>query len=157
MESHNEKKTSPYQTFGFMMLTSFILMYGIMFLNVFKIDHVLLSTMRTYMTLLMVAPMAISMLLFMWKMYKNKRLNYLIIGISVLVFGMSYYGVRTQASISDIQWMKAMIPHHSSAILTSSRANIKDQEVKKLADEIVKAQEKEIAQMKEMIKRLKGK
>jgi len=80
MESKIEMKKSCYKTFGLMMLTSFVLMYGIMFLNVFSIDHVMLSTMRTYMTLLMIAPMAISMLLFMWKMYKNETLNYAIIG-----------------------------------------------------------------------------
>ena len=157
MESKIEMKKSSYKTFGLMMLTSFVLMYGIMFLNVFSIDHVMLSTMRTYMTLLMIAPMAISMLLFMWKMYKNETLNYAIIGLSIAVFSFSLYGVRTQTPISDIQWMKAMIPHHSSAILTSSRANIKDPEVKKLADDIVAAQEKEIAQMKAMISRLNEK
>ena len=157
MENHDTMKKSNYKKFGLMMLVSFIMMYGIMFLNVFKLDHVLLSTMRTYMTLLMVAPMAISMLLFMWKMYTNKKVNYIIIGVSILVFCFSLYGVRTQTPIGDVQWMKAMIPHHSSAILTSSNANIKDPEVKKLADDIVKAQEKEIAEMKAMIERLQSK
>ena len=101
--------------------------------------------------------MAISMLLFMWNMYSNKKLNYAIILCSAIVFCLSLYGVRTQTPIGDIQWMKAMIPHHSSAILTSSKANIKDPEVKQLAEEIVKAQEKEIAEMKAMIERLKNK
>jgi len=151
----NHKKNSNYKIFGLMMLTSFIMMYGIMFLNIFEIDHLYLSTTRTYMTLLMVAPMAISMLLFMWKMYGNKRMNFAIIGGSVLVFIFSLYGLRTQTPVDDIAWMKAMIPHHSSAILTSSNANFDDPEVKKLADEIIKAQEREIAEMKAMIERLK--
>ena len=99
--------------------------------------------------------MAISMLLFMWKMYGNKRMNFAIIGGSVLVFIFSLYGLRTQTPVDDIAWMKAMIPHHSSAILTSSNANFDDPEVKKLADEIIKAQEREIAEMKAMIERLK--
>ena len=157
MENHKQSKKSNYLKFAAMMLVSFIMMYSIMFLNVFKFDHVLISTMRTYMTLLMVAPMAISMLLFMWNMYSNKKLNYAIILCSAIVFCLSLYGVRTQTPIGDIQWMKAMIPHHSSAILTSSKANIKDPEVKQLAEEIVKAQEKEIAEMKAMIERLKNK
>ena len=143
--------------FGLMMLTSFIMMYGIMFLNIFKIDHLYLSTTRTYMTLLMVAPMAISMLLFMWKMYSNKMINYSIIVCSIVVFCLSLYGLRTQSPIADISWMKAMIPHHSSAILTSSNANFTDPAVQKLADEIIKAQEREIAEMKEMIARLEQK
>jgi len=153
--NHKEKSNSNYKTFGLMMLTSFVMMYGIMFLNIFEIDHLYLSTTRTYMTLLMVSPMAISMLLFMWKMYGNKRVNFTILGVSVLVFCFSLFGLRTQTPIGDVAWMKAMIPHHSSAILTSSNANFKDPEVKKLAKEIIEAQEKEIAEMKEMIERLK--
>ena len=109
------------------------------------------------MTLLMVAPMAISMLLFMWDMYENKKLNYAIIGGASLIFIMTLFGVRQQVPIGDVQWMKAMIPHHSSAILTSSYADIKDPEVKQLAEDIIKAQKKEIAEMKTMIKRLKSK
>ena len=150
-------KKSTYTKFGLMMTVSFILMYGIMFLNVFELDHVMLSTTRTYMTLLMVTPMAISMLLFMWKMYDNIKVNYAIIAISTLVFIGSLWGLRTQTAINDVQWMKAMIPHHSSAILTSSNANFKDPEVQKLANDIIEAQEREIKQMKEMINRIQKK
>lgn len=149
-------KNSNYTKFAIMMLTSFVLMYGIMFLNVFELDHVMLSTTRTYMTLLMIAPMAISMLLFMWKMYENRKVNYIIIACSVLVFSGALFGLRTQTPIDDVSWMKAMIPHHSSAILTSSNTNFKDPEVQKLADDIIKAQKKEIAEMKAMIKRLEN-
>ena len=156
MKSQHDSK-GPYKKFALMMLVSFIMMYSIMFLNVFKFDHVIMSTMRTYMTLLMVTPMAISMLLFMWNMYGNKKLNYSIIIGASLIFFATLYGVRQQVPINDVQWMKAMIPHHSSAILTSSYADIKDPEVKKLAEDIIKAQKKEIAEMKAMIKRLKNK
>ena len=152
----NNMEKSNYKKFGLMMLVSFIMMYAIMFLNVFELEHVILSTTRTYMTLLMVAPMAISMLFFMWKMYKNVKVNYAIIGVSTLVFVLSLYGLRTQTPIGDIQWMKAMIPHHSSAILTSSNANFEDAEVQKLANDIIEAQKKEIADMKAMIKRLEN-
>ena len=65
--------------------------------------------------------------------------------------------VRVQAPIvGDVLWMKAMIPHHSIAILTSERADIQDPEVKKLANDIIKAQKKEIEEMKAMIKRLEN-
>lgn len=100
--NHKEKGNGNYKTFGLMMLTSFIMMYGIMFLNIFEIDHVYLSTTRTYMTLLMVSPMAISMLLFMWRMYGDKRINFTIIGVSILVFCFSLIGLRTQSSIDDL-------------------------------------------------------
>lgn len=87
-------------------------------------------------------------------MYKNKKLNAIIISCSVLVFSLSLFFLRTQTFISDVQYMKAMIPHHSSAILTSNNAHIKDAEVKKLSEDIIKAQEKEIAEMKGMIERM---
>ncbi|UAY52860.1 DUF305 domain-containing protein [Ferruginibacter albus] len=53
--------------------------------------------------------------------------------------------------------MEAMIPHHSSAIMTSKNANIKDPEVKKLSEQIIQSQEKEIEQMKSMLARLNNK
>ena len=100
--------------------------------------------------------MAILMLGFMLKMYKNKKYNLgIVIGSVVLFFG-ALFLVRVQEPIDDVLWMKAMIPHHSIAILTSERADIKDPEVKKLANNIITAQKKEIEEMKAMIKRLQN-
>jgi hypothetical protein len=146
--------TSSYRNFFLMLLASFFIMYGVMFLNVDKFEHVYLSYTRTYMAILMVAPMALLKLAFMWKMYKKKRLNYVIIGGSVAVFLLTLFLLRTQEPIGDEQWMKAMIPHHSSAIMTSSEADFSDPEVKKLAEDIIKAQVREIDRMKEMLERL---
>ncbi len=143
-----------YVKFIAMMAMSFIIMYAVMFLNVFEIDHIYLSKTRSYMTLLMVSPMAISMLLFMWNMYPNKKTNYSIVALSAVTFCLSLYGLRQQKTIGDISWMRAMIPHHSSAILTSTYADIEHPEVKRLANEIIEAQKKEIAEMKAMIERL---
>jgi uncharacterized protein (DUF305 family) len=143
-----------YLKFGLMMLTSFIIMYAVMFFNVDVFGHVMLSTMRTYMTILMIAPMAITMMLYMWGMYKNKKANYAILAVAAVVFVATFYMMRNQTGISDVQYMKGMIPHHSSAILTSQESNIQDPEVKKLAEEIIKAQKEEIAQMKALIERL---
>ncbi|MGY5848149.1 DUF305 domain-containing protein [Salegentibacter sp. HM20] len=143
-----------YLKFALMMVVSFIIMYAVMFLNVAETDHVLLSTMRTYMTILMIAPMAVSMMLFMWGMYKNKKANYAILAFAVIVFIGIFTMMRNQTAIGDVQYMKAMIPHHSSAILTSENANIQDPEVKKLAEEIIEAQKKEIAEMKALIEKL---
>lgn len=143
-----------YLKFGMMMIVSFVIMYSVMFTNVANWDHVMLSTMRTYMSILMVAPMAVFMMLFMWKMYRNKTVNYIIITVAVVVFGVTFYMMRNQTGISDVDYMKGMIPHHSSAILTSERSDLKDPETKKLAEEIIKAQEEEIALMKQLIERL---
>lgn len=125
-----------------------------MFLNVDELDHIYLSTTRTYMALLMVLPISILMLLVMWKMYPGKRLNTTIIISSFVLTGILIVALRTQTPISDIQYIKAMIPHHSSAVMTSKNANILDPEVKKLSEQIIKSQEEEIAQMKTMLQRM---
>lgn len=146
-------KTS-YLKFFLMLAVSFIIMYAVMFLNVFEANHIYLSTTRTYMTFLMVCPMAISMMLFMWGMYPNKKLNYGIMGVAGTLFVICLIGLRQQVPVQDEQWMKAMIPHHSSAILTSTNANISDPEARQLADDIIETQKEEIAQMKAMLQRL---
>lgn len=138
-----------------MLCVSFVIMYGVMFLNLASISHIHLSLTRTYMTLLMIAPMAVVMLLMMGHMYPNKQRNRVILLSSVAVFALALVGLRAQVPIGDVQYMEAMIPHHSSAILTSREADIKDPELKKLAEDIITAQEKEIAQMEAMLIRLK--
>lgn len=149
-----ENSKSNYSKFFLMLAVSFFVMYGVMFLNVEKFDHVYTSLTRTYMTILMIAPMALLKMLFMWKMYTNKKLNYAIILGSVAVFVSTLILLRTQEPIGDKQWMEAMIPHHSSAIMTSSEATFTDPEVQKLAEDIIKAQVREIAEMKTMLARL---
>jgi uncharacterized protein (DUF305 family) len=127
-------------------------MYGVMFLNVASLDHIYLSMTRLYMTLLMISPMALIMLVFMRKMYTNKKINLFIACTSIAVFTLSLTLLRTQTFISDKEYMKAMIPHHSSAILTSTQSDLKDPEVKQLSADIIRAQEKEISMMKKMLK-----
>jgi uncharacterized protein (DUF305 family) len=148
MENNN------YSKFASMLLISFIIMYAVMFLNIYEVDHFYLSLTRTYMTLLMVSPMAILMLVMMPMMYKNKRKNTIIMISSITVFIVSLFFLRNQVPIGDEQYMKAMIPHHSSAILVSENADLKDPEVKKLSEDIIKAQKEEIAKMKAMLDRL---
>lgn len=144
-------ESGSYTKFALMMTVSFIVMYTVMYLNTYAVDHVYFSVTRFYMTFLMIAPMALIMLGFMSGMYKNKKINISIIAASVIVFVLALIFVRSQTFISDKEYMKAMIPHHSIAILTSRRANIKDPEVRKLADEIIEAQVKEITEMKRLI------
>ncbi|UJF16591.1 DUF305 domain-containing protein [Jeotgalibaca sp. MA1X17-3] len=144
-----------YAKFLGMIVTSGILMYGVMYLNTYEIDHVYFSEMRLYMTLLSTSVMAIVMLLFMLQMLKNKKVNISIVLVSILVFTGSFFLMRNQTTIDEVDYMQAMIPHHSIAILASERAKIKDPRVKKLAEDIIKAQEKEIKEMKELIEELK--
>ena len=153
----NQKNKKQYTTFFLMLAASFIAMYITMYLNTYAIDHVYFSLTRFYMTCLGISTMAVIMWFFMRKMYQNKTKNIGIILGSVLLFCTALFLVRSQKPIiGDVLWLKAMIPHHSIAILTSERADIKDPEVKKLANDIIKAQEKEIEEMKAMIKRLEN-
>jgi Na+/melibiose symporter-like transporter len=158
MENLKEhKKNNQYTTFFLMLGASFIAMYITMYLNTYAIDHVYFSLTRFYMTCLGISAMAAIMLLFMLKMYKNKKKNITILLASFVLFSSALFLVRIQKPIvGDILWLKAMIPHHSIAILTSERADIQDPEVKQLADEIIEAQRKEIEEMKAMIKRLEN-
>lgn len=136
---------------------SFIAMYITMYLNTYAIDHVYFSLTRFYMTCLGIAAMAVIMLSLMLKMYKNKKKNIAIYVGSLVLFISALGLVRAQAPIvDDVLYMRAMIPHHSIAILTSKRADIKDPEVRKLADEIIEAQKREIDEMKKYIKRLEN-
>ena len=158
MENSNEhKKKNQYTKFVGMLAMSFVAMYITMYLNTYEWDHVWFSLTRFYMVCLGISTMAVIMLLFMLKMYKNKKKNIAILIGSLVLFISALGLVRAQAPIvGDILWLKGMIPHHSIAILTSERADIQVPEVKKLADDIIEAQRKEIEEMKAMIKRLEN-
>ena len=145
-----------YRKLSIMLLISFVLMYAVMFLNMDRLEHYHNSITRAYMAVLMVAPMALVMLLMMGKMYPNKKLNRVIMVAAVLVFSLFLIGLRTQTPVNDLQYMKAMIPHHSSAIMTSKHANISDPEVRALADSIIASQEREIRQMEAILHRMSG-
>jgi uncharacterized protein (DUF305 family) len=140
-----------YTRFGAMIATSTAVMFGLMYLNTYAIDHIWFSQTRAWMALLMGAVMAFIMLAFMLKMYDNRSANLAIFAGSVMVFAASLWLVRSQETVDDVSWMKAMIPHHSIAILTSRRANIHDPRVRELADGIIKAQVKEIGEMEALI------
>jgi FlaA1/EpsC-like NDP-sugar epimerase len=153
---HDKKNNNHYTKFGLMLLASFIAMYITMYFNTYEIDHVYFSMTRFYMTCMGISAMAVIMLLFMLNMYTNKKMNMAILLGSALLFFSALGLVRSQTPIGDVLYMKGMIPHHSIAILTSKRADIKDPEVRKLADEIIAAQEREIAEMKAHIERLQS-
>lgn len=145
-----------YWRFAAMIATSTIVMFGLMYLNTYAFEHVLWSETRLWMALLMGACMAVIMLSFMLNMYMNKMLNAAIYVGSVIVFALALWLVRSQSTITDADYMKAMIPHHSIAIMTSERAQITDPRVRKLADEIIEAQRREIAEMKYLIDQLEA-
>lgn len=146
-----------YSTFFMMIAAGTIIMYGLMYLNVYAADHIFFSQTRAWMAVIMGATMAIVMLAFMWSMYPNKSANLGILAGSAIVFALALWLVRSQSTVDDVSYMKAMIPHHSIAILTSERAGITDPRVRKLADGIVATQKKEIGEMKGLIQDLESK
>lgn len=140
-----------YLRFGLMITTSAIVMFGLMYLNTYALPHVHWSETRLYMTLIMAASMAIVMLAFMLNMYQDSRKNLVIFVGSGLLFVAALLLVRSQATVGDQSYMRAMIPHHSIAIMTSERAGMEDIRVRQLADDILKAQKVEIAEMEWLI------
>ncbi|UEM21323.1 DUF305 domain-containing protein [Skermanella mucosa] len=145
-----------YSRFAAMIATSTIVMFVLMYLNVYSIAHVHWSETRAYMALVMGSTMAIIMLAFMLGMYANRKLNLAIFAGSAVVFAVALYLARSQDTVEDVAWMRAMIPHHSIAILTSERANITDPRVQKLADQIISSQRQEISEMEALIRELKA-
>ncbi len=141
----------PYLKFMAMIGTSTAVMFALMYLNTYSIDHVFWSQTRFWMALVMGASMMAVMLLFLWGMYRSSAWNAAILVAAALVFGSALWLVRSQATVGDVDYMRAMIPHHSIAIMTSERAHIRDPRVRELADGIIDAQRREIAEMKALI------
>jgi hypothetical protein len=155
-ESSRPAAGRPYLRFALMIAASAVVMYGVMYLNTYAIDHVYLSWTRVFMTMMSAATMAVIMLWFMRHMYRNARLNALVVGIAVVLFGTGLWLVRSQATIGDAAWMEGMIPHHSIAILTSENAQLTDPRVRQLADSIIEAQRAEIEEMKDLLEHPNG-
>lgn len=135
-------------TFFAMIATSIVTMFVLKYSNVYQADHVFFSQTRMWMALMMGMAMIVIMLGFMWGMYESLRTKAIVMIAAILGFAVFLFLARSQSTVDDASWMEAMIPHHSIAVLTSSRAEISDPRVRKLADDIIKAQVKEIEQMK---------
>ena len=140
-----------YARFAAMIAVSTIVMFGLMYLNTYSLEHIWFSQTRAWMALMMGAAMGVVMLAFMLDMYKSTRANVAIMVACVLVFVAALWLVRSQETVGDVAYMKAMIPHHSIAVLTSERAHIRDPRVRKLADGIIEAQVREIGEMQKLI------
>ena len=103
---------------------------------------------QLYMAGLMTAPMIIIEVIFMSLMYQNQKWNIMIIVGSIFLLIGLWVLIRQQVAISDYQFLKSMIPHHAGAILMCEQAPLKDPEIKKLCQDIVKNQRQEINFMK---------
>ena len=162
MEMHEMKATqkahnSQYTKLIWMIVISFIAMFILMYSMVDIFANVIVNVNQFYMAGLMTAAMIIIEILLMGSMYMNKKLNLIIISISAVVLIACFFFIRVQTGVADRQFLKSMIPHHAAAILMVKGAKISDPEVKKLADDIIAAQQKEIDFMKAKLKEMDNK
>jgi hypothetical protein len=154
MEAQRTPSTRKYARFGLMILVSTVIMFGLMYLNVYRATDIHFSETRAFMAVIMGCVMAVVMLAFMLHMFDNRKVNAAILLGSAAAFGLALWLVRSQDTVDDLGWMKAMIPHHSIAILTSERAQIRDPRVRELADQIIASQRREIAEMEALIEEI---
>lgn len=151
-EQHGHSgKMSPqakmYLRFGAAILTSIVLMYWIMFVSTWEWSHIRFSQSRVFMAITMGGVMGLVMLAWMFNMYKNMKANIAIVAASLLLLGFGIFLDRSQTTVQDTAWMRAMVPHHSMAITRSERAELDDVRVCQLAVEIIEAQQREIDEM----------
>jgi hypothetical protein len=146
-EQHKRMERRQYLRFGAMITTSTVVMFGLTYTNSYAWDHVRWSEERLYMALLMGGAMAVIMLGFMWGMHHNTKINVGIVAGGLALMAVALFLSRTQFFVDDREYMKGMIPHHSIAILTSERADLDDLRVCELANQIIRSQRQEIAQM----------
>jgi hypothetical protein len=137
--------------FAAMIATSTIVMFFLMYQLVYRFEHVHFSLNRALASLVMACVMTVVMLAFMWPMYEGKGTRIAILGFAIVGGIVLLYVNRTQAAVGDVEFMKAMIPHHSIAINNARRASISDPRVRRLADGIIESQVREIAEMELLI------
>ena len=155
-ETHQESMRN-YKKFFAMIGTSMLLMYFLTYLNSSQIlEHAWFSETRLFMTLIMGSVMTVVMLVFMWNMYNNTKVNIAIFIGAGILFISAIWLVRSQVTVNDVDYMEGMIPHHSIAILTSEHAQIEDLRVRQLADEIIQAQRREIKEMEWLIEDIRA-
>ncbi len=151
MDPQKHRMSMTWGKFTAMIVTSVVIMFFLMYQLVYSIDHAMFSLNRFIASLVMGCVMTLVMLGFMWSMYEGTRTKIVVI-IGAAVTGVVLLSAnRSQAFISDVSFMKSMIPHHSIAINNARKASISDPRVRKLADEIIESQVREIAAMKMLV------
>lgn len=151
-QQHKNKK-SPYMGLLLMLVFHFIIMFAVMYTMVDRWEDVIINLNQFYMTVMMVLPMTSGMLFFMSSMYPNQKLNYFLHAVTVILFFVFLYFMRAQTFVGEKQFLKSMIPHHSGAILMCEKASLSDPEIIEFCKAIIQTQEKEISEMKDMLKR----
>lgn len=151
MATDHSVHSRPYLRLSAMVLLSFIAMYILMYAMVDELSHVYNNLNQAYMAALMAAPMLIIELLLMRSMYPDRWRNVLLVVVGLVVLAGAWILIRQQTAITDRQFLRSMIPHHSGAVLMCEQASIIDQRVQALCDRIVESQLAEIAEMEALL------
>jgi len=142
-----------YVKLGISLGVSLVLMFLLTMSMIDVVEHFHLNPSNLWMALIMVAPMGIVMLLVMWGMFPDERLNaVLLASFAVLFIGALWLG-RASALVGDEQFLRSMIPHHSRAILVCQESDLADPEIIELCGEIIETQREEIRQMEAILER----
>ena len=155
MDQRKQMRTMGWGRFAAMIATSTFIMFFLMYQLVYEADHLMFSVNRLIAALVMGAVMTIVMLGFMWSMYQGQGIKIAVLVGAVVLGGAFLHVNRSQTLIDDTRFMNAMIPHHSIAINNARKAGIRDPRVRRLADEIIASQVREIREMKLLIEDIK--
>lgn len=134
--------------FAAMIATSTFIMFFLMYQLIYSVDHATFSINRLVASLVMGSVMTLVMLGFMWSMYEGMGKKVVVLSLAALAGIILLFVNRSQSLIGDTAFMKSMIPHHSIAINNARKAEISDPRVRKLADQIIESQVREILEMK---------
>lgn len=156
MKEHSVNHNKQYRKLGVMFALHFLAMYILMYAMVHNLtENVFNSVNQLYMAALMTSSMGAIELGLMGSMYPDRKRNLAVMGASIVILFASWFAIRQQIAVGDRQFIRSMIPHHSGAILMCREAKLKDPELRTLCAEIVSSQQREIDQMKSILKRLK--
>jgi uncharacterized membrane protein YjfL (UPF0719 family) len=148
-------KLESYKALGLIVGIHFFIMYALVFAPVNALDDIKLFNLRNlYKALIMVTPMIILMLVLMNDMFQNKKINNFLYWASAIAFVLTFFFIRQQVFVGDEQFIKSMIPHHSSAITMCQEASLTDVQLRNLCSEIIASQQREIDEMNMILDRL---
>ena len=140
------------QLIMFVVMAIIGILFNPMNILAFRFSDLYISQTLFYGGLLMAANMIWAHEIVHYLSMGHFNTNIFSIGI-ILSISISILLLRKQLFVDDKQWLKRMIPHHSTALTTSHKIYNKtnNPKIKKLAKEIIDTQEKEIRLMKSMI------
>lgn len=127
---------------------SFVAMFVLMYAMVDRFANVYVNLNQLYMAGLMTAAMVLIEIGLMKGMYPDRTMNAVVALAGAIALAVFWLLIRSQAVITDRQFLKSMIPHHAGALLMCREARIRDAAVRDLCRTILATQQAEIDFMK---------